>query len=362
VKRLEDRLKDHFDHFQPEVDPAVWQQISQQLPKGPGPAPTVKGVSSFAGSKVLLIAGGLAAVVTAGVLIYRTLVTGDESLPAATPSTSEQIDIEVADPVQENISAPVQLQKQTAGSPGPNETSSELSSSTDQKSPLDGQGPLNHQPAGQTALTGQTGPENGGTATVPPTPATPSKAEPNSAVNTSETNPSGPTGSIQSATEKPVLILSSRHGFAPFTVTCMTNMQDQTADFDFGDGNTTYGKTSATHRYDESGTFEITCTVNQQVLKSTITVTGRIPSAFSPNGDGVNDRFRIDNPENLPIELRIFSRSGQLLFSARGTDISWDGRTPAGDPAAPGTYLYSILAPSFEGSQNQQKGTIQLFR
>jgi len=142
----------------------------------------------------------------------------------------------------------------------------------------------------------------------------------------------------------------------------MTNLQDQTADFDFGDGNTTYGKTMATHRYDESGTFEITCKVNGQVLSSTVTVTGHIPSAFSPNGDGINDRFLIDNPENLPIEIRIFSRTGLLLFSARGADISWDGRTPGGDPAAPGTYLYSILAPSSEGYQNQQKGTLQLFR
>ncbi len=52
-----------------------------------------------------------------------------------------------------------------------------------------------------------------------------------------------------------------------------------------------------------------------------------IPTAFSPNQDGHNDRFRIKHDCILTnYELHIFSRWGQELFSSINPDETWDGK------------------------------------
>lgn len=57
-----------------------------------------------------------------------------------------------------------------------------------------------------------------------------------------------------------------------------------------------------------------------------------IPTAFSPNGDGVNDRFFIHSKRPVEVmSLQIFDRWGDLLFQAKDTSTNdpaqgWDGR------------------------------------
>jgi gliding motility-associated-like protein len=73
-----------------------------------------------------------------------------------------------------------------------------------------------------------------------------------------------------------------------------------------------------------------------------------LPNAFSPNGDGKNDVFRV-----LPAEegtrftrLEVYDRWGQLVFA--GDNLPhWDGRGLDGKPLDAGTYTYKafILAP-----------------
>jgi gliding motility-associated-like protein len=62
----------------------------------------------------------------------------------------------------------------------------------------------------------------------------------------------------------------------------------------------------------------------------------RMPSAFTPNGDGRNDVFRI--PPSYPVTLRrmaVYDRKGMLVFNTEKTGEGWDGnfnghRQPAG--------------------------------
>lgn len=62
----------------------------------------------------------------------------------------------------------------------------------------------------------------------------------------------------------------------------------------------------------------------------------RIPTAFSPNGDGINDTWEIANIERRPAcTMNVFNRDGQVLFSSRGYTVPWDGtyhsrKLPAG--------------------------------
>lgn len=73
---------------------------------------------------------------------------------------------------------------------------------------------------------------------------------------------------------------------------------------------------------------------------ATIIVTGdpiRIPNVFSPNGDGVNDRFVIDNIQYYPNELTVFGRWGNKVLEAQNYKNQWDG-----DGLPDGTYYFVL--------------------
>ena len=85
------------------------------------------------------------------------------------------------------------------------------------------------------------------------------------------------------------------------------------------------------------------CTGESQV---TITVTPRvrIPNAFSPNGDGLDDAWEIDRIAEYPgSRVIVFNRWGLKLFETTGYSRSnqWNG-TINGQPAPLGTYYYLI--------------------
>ncbi|WP_020567153.1 T9SS type B sorting domain-containing protein [Neolewinella persica] len=111
-----------------------------------------------------------------------------------------------------------------------------------------------------------------------------------------------------------------------------------------------------------NGCFEATTTVNV-VGESCCKV--YVPNAFSPNEDGVNDRFGafpgMDNcslVENL--ELRVFNRWGGLVYEGDGR-TGWDGYGPDRQPANAGPYVFQLWY--FDG-QNlvERSGNVQLLR
>lgn len=84
-----------------------------------------------------------------------------------------------------------------------------------------------------------------------------------------------------------------------------------------------------------------------------------IPNAFTPNGDGRNDNWRIPHldPE-MGAEVRVFNRFGQLVYQNTGGIINWNG-SYQGKPHPAGTLVYFI---KFKGELAQLKGTLQLLR
>lgn len=68
----------------------------------------------------------------------------------------------------------------------------------------------------------------------------------------------------------------------------------------------------------------------------------KIPNAFSPNGDGINDDWKIINLITYPeATLQVFNRHGQKVFESRGYARNWNG-TYNGHPLPVGTYYYVI--------------------
>lgn len=67
-----------------------------------------------------------------------------------------------------------------------------------------------------------------------------------------------------------------------------------------------------------------------------------IPNAFSPNGDGIHDRWEIAFLESYPgVTVEIYNRYGQLVYKSTGYNKPWDGRYN-GTPVPVGTYYYLI--------------------
>ena len=87
-----------------------------------------------------------------------------------------------------------------------------------------------------------------------------------------------------------------------------------------------------------------------------------VPNAFSPNGDGLNDEFKIGNVffEKL-VEFKVWNRYGQLIYEGKDPKKGWDG-TIKGQPAAMDTYFYKIQVAMPDGTPKTFKGDVILVR
>ncbi len=87
-----------------------------------------------------------------------------------------------------------------------------------------------------------------------------------------------------------------------------------------------------------------------------------MPNAFTPNGDGKNDVFRIPplNKNHL-VQLIVYNRWGQMVFATTDFAKGWDG-VFKGQPQPAGTYVYSLTMTDLTGKQLNQKGTVILIR
>lgn len=367
MKKLEDQLKDAFDHFEPEVDPSVWTRISSQLPVSPSGTEGLAGktASVIKGSVVKTIswiAAAAAVVTTAAVL----LVNNNESEKPA--DISQPVITEQAIPVEEPViteETPTTLPQSSitynntlnARAQQPASSAENQKASKEPSKALTGNSvTADHSPS-EEAAAGHIANKISNHSVQPSVPvSSPAPARDNSVpvINKQE----------ETINEIPpaVLILNTRGGFAPLQVTALMNRENEKADYDFGDGTVESGVTSASHRYTEPGTYTIRCTVNGKVLEATVEVLGMIGNSFSPNGDGMNDIFRVEGEQVSNSELKIFNRYGKLIYTNKGNQAAWDGRDITGKPAEAGTYFYDIFATSVNGTMYRQKGTINLFR
>lgn len=83
------------------------------------------------------------------------------------------------------------------------------------------------------------------------------------------------------------------------------------------------------------------CTVTDTVFVKLL-LAPVIPNAFSPNGDGIHDRWRIQYLESYPgATVDVYDRYGGLVFSSIEYAVDWDG-TRNGKALPIGTYYYVI--------------------
>lgn len=353
MKNFEEHIRNSFDDFSPEVRPELWQSVQQNIAQSS--APTDPGTRGLSRISQLGVKGWAAIIATAAVLTVvavrlsrspeKSDVQSSVVVTQQTPDTPERTD----SPTLENSISPEREVQATTGI-------------SDQQTDIHSEKVI-QQPGLSTthALTGTEAEENRGTLPIAGAPASEnSPATQNPKTNETVTGALAPVQDQMGTRNDLRLIVSNKKGFAPLRVTVMTTDPKQHARFDFGDG-TVKESSSASHTYSEAGTYGLTCNSGNVRLSEQILVYPSIPSAFSPNGDGINDLFETPEIEGMVLEIRIFTRTGKLVFTQKGSRISWDG-LQGGRMAEPDTYLYDIFATSAEGGSFKQKGTINLFR
>lgn len=133
------------------------------------------------------------------------------------------------------------------------------------------------------------------------------------------------------------------------------------------------GAATPTISVEEPGTYVVIATTNGcSAADSTIVIRNvecdchpSIPNAFSPNGDGLNDRFRVLNVAACPslerFSFSIYNRWGELVYQTNDVYAGWDG-TWKGQPAELGTYVYATVLPEPDGGAIRRTGTVTLVR
>jgi gliding motility-associated-like protein len=140
--------------------------------------------------------------------------------------------------------------------------------------------------------------------------------------------------------------------------------------WNFGDGDTDYSWNSQ-HVYD--GMQEYTATLHvTNVLGCTDEGSYAImpapiiyiPSAFTPNADGLNDVWKIEGRAIREFELKIFNRWGALVYASTDPEDVW-----VGDQGGTGEYYvqnnvynYILRVKGYDGETITKKGTITMMR
>jgi gliding motility-associated-like protein len=87
-----------------------------------------------------------------------------------------------------------------------------------------------------------------------------------------------------------------------------------------------------------------------------------VPSAFTPNGDNVNNYFGISNPKAVPelVLLEVYDRWGNRVFNTKDPDEKWDG-SYRGQALNPGVYQY-VLVWKCLGEELTKSGSVTIIR
>lgn len=122
------------------------------------------------------------------------------------------------------------------------------------------------------------------------------------------------------------------------------------------------------YTFAESGSYKVKvttssskCLYSDSIMITVVESGIEVPRAFTPNGDGKNDEFRIAYKSLSEFRCWVFNRWQQQVYYWNDPQKGWDG-TINGRPAKPGAYFYIIEAVGTDGVKYKRKGDINLLR
>jgi gliding motility-associated-like protein len=165
---------------------------------------------------------------------------------------------------------------------------------------------------------------------------------------------------------------SSSGGVVPFKVEFKNDSKGAVSyEWNFGNG-TNSNVVNPSAEFIKEGSYDVTLiayTANKQcadTFRVTIVVIGesevQIPNIFSPNNDGLNEKFTIMGKNILSTTGEIFSRWGHKIFEWDSPTGGWDGKNTFGSDVSDGTYYYIINAKGVDDKEYRFTGTVTLVR
>lgn len=131
------------------------------------------------------------------------------------------------------------------------------------------------------------------------------------------------------------------------------------------------GETSRVIFITEQGTYKVLvksgagCPLRDYTFNASIICDTKffIPTAFTPNGDGRNDKWEIFGNDVTKLDLRVYNRWGELVFVSNSMEKWWDG-TAGGKPAPEGVYAWTVSYenPLKKGVVEKKQGTVTILR
>lgn len=137
----------------------------------------------------------------------------------------------------------------------------------------------------------------------------------------------------------------------------------------FGDGNKTTER-EPVHYYDEIGKYTVKLVVTNiagcvSEFTDVVLITPFfIPNAFTPNDDGLNDKFFSAGyiMDVSSYSMSVFNRWGEKVYANNDYRLPWNGVGKNGKPAPEGTYVYAIKVTTHSGKPYEYTGTVTLVR
>ncbi|MBW8050682.1 MAG: PKD domain-containing protein [Cytophagales bacterium] len=143
--------------------------------------------------------------------------------------------------------------------------------------------------------------------------------------------------------------------------------------WDFGDGNTDTVQ-NPVHTYAIAGSYNVcliagnACgsdSICDSVTAKVIKIQLFIPNAFSPNGDGENDVFRIIGSGITKIYLAVYDRWGVRVFETEdikeAIETGWDGKYKRKEQGM-AVFVYYVKVKFVDGTSDTKKGDVTLIR
>jgi gliding motility-associated-like protein len=140
-------------------------------------------------------------------------------------------------------------------------------------------------------------------------------------------------------------------------------------EWDFGDGENA-ADSVVVHQFDGlsdyviflTTTNEIGC-INTQQFQVLGTAYFYVPNSFTPNGDGLNDVFRVVGRGFSEYELTIFNRWGAIVFHSTDPDEVWVGEGGKEDYYAPNeAYGFTLRVKGYDTETIERQGSIKILR
>lgn len=145
------------------------------------------------------------------------------------------------------------------------------------------------------------------------------------------------------------------------------NVNAETADATRYRWNT--GSTDPQIRVHQSGVYRVSIEHPCGVFSDSITLTyfgsecpWFVPDAISPNGDGINDVFEVKGRQFDLMELTVYNRLLQIVYTYKGPYRAWDGSTSFNEPLGLGVYPIKLVLTAYDGEVISHTGSITLVK